>query len=172
MQGRHLWPFPYVFISCGVLWSKCMKLTIKLVVRSRDFSTCLSRSWHRFCPFSSLVFSLTFDTAAWQVCSGLHRLMLAGGRIGGGGELWLCPKLPGAFISTVPIGRQAFSPDITPQMFDSTKPLKLLPSQLLLNPCGCLGVPLVLLFLTCFVLCSVKVLLTALLQITSKITHV
>lgn len=64
----HARPSPLTLSICiCILWPKCMKLNIKLVVRLRDFrdgSTCLGRSWHSFCPFPSLVFSLTFDTTA------------------------------------------------------------------------------------------------------------
>lgn len=133
--------------------------------RFLDGSARLSRSWHSFCPFSALVFSLTFDTAAWQVCSGLHRLMLAGGRKGGGWGVGGCgalalPQVARGFYLHGPHWKTGPQPwHNSPQVFDSTKLLKLLPSQLLLNPCGCLGVPLVLLCLTCFVLCSVKILI-------------
>lgn len=77
-QGLHLWPFLCVFISPGVLWSKCMKLNMKLVVRLEDFRTNLQVSDTASVLFPC-AFSLTFDTATWQVHSGLHHLMLAGG---------------------------------------------------------------------------------------------
>lgn len=82
-----------VFISRGVLLSKCMKVNSKLCICFKfsgswedvtsawytwgilEGPTCLSFSYHSFCPSSSLV-PLTFDPAAWQDCSRLHCLML------------------------------------------------------------------------------------------------
>lgn len=89
--GRHLWPFLCVFISQGVLWPKRMKPNLKRVVqveRFLDGSTCLSCSWHSFCPFPSC-----FLSDLWH-CS-LAGLFWAapvgagGGKEGGGGERWL-----------------------------------------------------------------------------------
>lgn len=107
--------------------------------------------WH--CSLAGLFWAAPFDAG--------------GGKNWGWGGALALPQVARSFYLHGPHWKTGPRPwHNSPQMFDSTKPLKLLLSQLLLNPCGCLGVPLVFLFLTCFVLCSVKVLLTALLQIT------
>lgn len=166
MQGRHLWPFPYVFISRGVLWSKCMKLNIKLVVWLRGFWTDLRVS--AVLDTASVPFPLLFSH--WPLTLQPGRFVLGRtvwcwleeGRVGGGGCGALAlPQVARGFYPHGPHWKTGPQPwHNSPQVFDSTKLLRLLPSQLLLNPCGCLGVPLVLLCLTCFVLCSVKILIT------------